>query len=153
MTDVKPWVTMKHPDIEVPGMASREAFDMLYADKGWQIADEHDAPPALPGEEVEAERLVVDGVVTDQLADPQRLSKVQAGEVAAADVGVDPAHEPQAEPEAESLLPPPPPAAFVEKIEGETYAQYVDRAHAAGQGVATEESWNAVTAVPAGQGA
>lgn len=107
----KPWVTMTHPDAGV-AMSSREGFDALWADKGWTITDEHDEPPTLAGETVEPEH---DGAGNP--VDPERLTKVLAGEVTAADVGVDPRVETDGQmwtdetpaPDAPAPAPPPPP--------------------------------------------
>lgn len=157
---VKPWVTMAYPGIEGTGISTREAVDVLWSEKGWTIVDQHDEAPGLEGDDVQPERIVSpDGLtITDELADPTRLTKVLAGEVKAADVGVDPALEPgsntvEVEPAA---APPTQLSTLIPRIEGETFADYQARATTAGirpRDQLSEESWNAVTAVPAGQGA
>lgn len=154
----KPWVTMAHEGIETQGVASREAFDTLWAEKGWTVVDEHDEAPDVHGTDVIGERLIdANGEITDTLADPTRLTKVLAGEVKAADVGVDPALEPTPDVEVVEEVPAPAPSApFVPRVEGEDFPAYQARATAAGiarRDQLSEEAWNAVTAVPAGQGA
>lgn len=90
----KPWVTMAHADVEGTGSSTREAFDALWSEKGWTVVADHDEPPSgAADDEAQPERVVNGDTITDTLADPARLTKVYAGEVAAADVGVDPALE------------------------------------------------------------
>lgn len=153
---VKPWVSMKHPDVESTASASRAAFEALWADKGWQIVDEHDTPPDHSGDAVLPERhIAADGVtITDTPVDPQRLTKVLAGELKPEDVGVDPAvlDAPVA---AESPEPvdDETPAEFVVHAEGESYEQYAARAVNAGVKALKVAAWEAVAPAPAGTGA
>jgi hypothetical protein len=47
------FVTVAHPDIEGTAEVSRDAYDVVYAEKGWQIVDEDtsltDGVTVVPG--------------------------------------------------------------------------------------------------------
>lgn len=111
--DKKPWVTMTHPDVEGDGIASREAFDSTWSEKGWQITDEHDIVPTAAADVIEPEKNEAGEAV-----DPQRLTKVLDGAAKPEDVGVDPSVlEPPVEPEAPAPAQPEPPAAPAAPVE------------------------------------
>ena len=81
------WTRMTHPDLTGAAIASVDAYDILWAEKGWQ----RDGEPFEAAESVEdpnAPKPEVDA--SGKPVDPQRLNKVLAGEVRAEDVGVDP---------------------------------------------------------------